>query len=379
MDSIFSRMRLAYGIVGRTFGARILPVFAGLMWANIRIAVAIGMALDPLFFPRLRTQAVRKPIVLVGNPRTGTTFLQRFMCDEKYGSGLEVYRMLYPSLVIQTVLKPFLPFLELVAPTRYHKTKAHDTSLQSVETDDVGVLFRHFDGFFLYGFFLAFDEVDHEKEFTPEVRDTSTRDFDWLETLWKRSLVAHDDETVIAKLFSLGTRSPQFFQRFPDARILYMARDPLATIPSGMSLVTGVLDNAFGFWSLPEEVKNRWFERLYSGLVELQRRFHDDWKSGRLPADQVFIVRYDRMMADFGGLMDDMHEFLGVTPTESQKQAIAKQAETQRSYKSEHQYDLAKFNLDEAKIRRDCAFFYESFLPPLAAPVAEPVKVSETA
>lgn len=379
MDSIFSRMRLAYGIVGRTFGVRLLPIFAGWMWANIRVAVAMGMALDPLFFPRLRRTEVKKPIVLVGNPRTGTTFLQRFLCDEKYGAGLEVYRMLYPSLIIQAVLKPFLPILELVAPTKYHKTKAHDTSLQSVETDDVGVLFRHFDGFFLYGFFLAFDEVDHEKEFKPEVRDTSARDFEWLDTLWRRSLVAHDSDTVIAKLFSIGTRSPQFFQRFPDARILYMARDPLATIPSGMSLVTGVLENAFGFWSLPEEVRNRWFERLYSGLVELQRRFHDDWQSGKLPADQVFIVRYDRMMSDFGGLMDDMHKFLGHTPTEAQRKAIATQAETQRSYKSEHQYDLKKFNLDEAKIRKDCAFFYDAFLPPLAAPAAEPVKVSESA
>jgi len=28
-----------------------------------------------------------------------------------------------------------------------------------------------------------FDEEDHEKAFTPEVRDTSTRDFDWLVVL----------------------------------------------------------------------------------------------------------------------------------------------------------------------------------------------------
>jgi omega-hydroxy-beta-dihydromenaquinone-9 sulfotransferase len=368
MESISSRMRLAYRVVRRTFRARIVPLFAAMMWVNIRIAVGIGMALDYVLFPRLRRTEVKKPIILVGNPRTGTTFLQRFMCDEGYGAGLEVYRMLYPSLLIQAVLKPFLPLLEAVAPTRWHKTKAHDTSLVSVETDDVGVLFRYFDGFFLYGFFLAFDEEDHEKQFTPEVRDTTGRDFDWLDTLWRRSLVAHRHDVVIAKLFSLAARVPQFLKRFPDARILYMARDPMATIPSGMSLVTGVLDNAFGFWSLPEEVKNRWFQRLYSGLVELQRRFHQDWVSGKLPRDQVFIVRYDRMMSDFDGLMDDMHKFLGHAPTEAQRKAIAAQAEKQRAYKSEHQYDLAKFKLDEATIRRDCAFFYETFLPPLSAP-----------
>ena len=45
-----------------------------------------GMALDPLFFPKLRRTKVEKPIVLVGQPRSGTTFLQRFMCDQGYGA-----------------------------------------------------------------------------------------------------------------------------------------------------------------------------------------------------------------------------------------------------------------------------------------------------
>lgn len=370
MDTIFSRMRLAYGVMARILGARILPFFAGWVWTNFRVANAIGMAIDPIVFPRLRRTEVKKPIVLVGNPRTGTTFLQRFLCDEGYGAGMEVFRMLHPSLLVQTCLKPFLPVLEMVSPAKYHSTKAHDTNLSSVETDDVGVLFRYFDGFFLYGFFLAFHEQDFQDQFKPEVRDTTGRDYDWLETLWRRSLVAHRHETVVAKLFSLGTRLPSFLAKFPDARILYMARDPLNTIPSGMSLVTGVLDNAFGFWKLPPETRTRWFKRLYAGLVELQKRFVDDWNAGKIPHDRVYVVRYDRMMSEFEVVMDEMHGFLGHTPTDAQKKAIATQAEKQRAYKSEHAYNLAKFDLDEETIRRDCASYYETFLPPLAKPEA---------
>lgn len=362
MQTTLERMSLTYRIARRQLGVRVVPLVAAWLWANIRLIGMVGMAMDTVFYPRLRAQQVKAPIVLVGNPRTGTTFLQRFLCDEGYGAGLEVYRMLYPSILVQKLLRPFLPALEAVSPARWHRTKAHDTSLVSVETDDVGVLFRYLDGFFLYGFFLAFDEEDHQRWFEPEVRDTAERDFGWLRELWRRSLVAQNSDTVIAKLFSLGTRLPAFLKAFPDAKILYMARDPLATIPSGMSLVSGVLDNAFGYSKLAPEVKQRWSERLYSGLVELQRRFTDDYVSGRLPRDQVYIVRYDRMMTDFEGLMDEIHTFLGVTPTPAQLAAIAKQGEQQRSYKSGHAYDLAKFGLDEARIRRDCAFYYETFL-----------------
>jgi hypothetical protein len=365
METLLSRMGAMRRVMARTFKVRVVPVFAGLVWLCVRTTVSFFMALDPLFFGRLRRTKVKAPIVLVGQPRSGTTFLQRFLCDQNYGAGLEIWRMLYASLTIQFFLKPILPLLEIVAPTRWHKTKAHDTSLTSVETDDAGVLLRNLDGFFLYGFFLAFDEEDHFMQFAPEVRDTSKRDFDWLNALWRRSLVAHKHDTVIAKVFSLSTRTPQFLQRFPDARILYMARDPLNTIPSVMSLVTGVLENAFGFWKLSPELKSRWFQRLYHGLVELHLRFVADWDNGTIDKNRVFIVRYDRMMADFEGMMDEMNKFLGVTPTDAQRKAIAEQGQKQRAYSSDHAYNLKKFELDETAIRRDCARFYEAFLPPL--------------
>lgn len=365
MDSQLTRMGTAYRIVRTRFGKAVLPLFAGMVYANIRFAVAIGMALDTVLFPKLRKKVVRKPIILVGNPRTGTTFLQRFLSDNGYGAGMEVYRMLYPSLTLQLFIKPILPLLEIISPAKYHSTPAHKTSLSSVETDDVGVLFRYFDGYFFYGFFLAFDDEDHMAQMDPEVRDTSDRDLAWLDELWRRSLVAHDSDTVIAKLFSLGPRIPQLLAKYPDANILYMARDPLNVIPSGMSLVSGVLDNAFGFWSAPEELRQRWLDRMYNGLVELLQRFHDHWTSGKIDKSRVYVVRYDRMMQDFEGVMDGMHSFLGIEPTEAQAAAIADRGEKQRAYKSGHKYDLAKFGLTEEKIRKDCAFFYETFLPPL--------------
>lgn len=384
METVFGRMRLAYRVSRRTFRVRVMPLFAAWMWLNIRVIVAVGQFLDPIFFPKLRRIEVKRPIVLVGNPRTGTTFLQRFLSDHGYGAGNELYRMLYASLLLQTIIRPFLPLLEAVSPARYHKTPAHDTSLDGVETDDVAILFRYFDGFFLYGFFLAFAEEELKDNFDPKFRDESQRDFDWLEAVWKRSLVGHKSDTVIAKLFSLGPRLPQFLERFPEARVLYMARDPLNTIPSGMSLVSGVLDKAFGFWSLPEEIQQRWLQRLYAGLVDLQLEFTEQWSSGKIDKDRVYVVRYDRMMADFDGMMDEMHVFLGHEPTEAQATAVAERAEKQRAYKSGHKYDLSKFGLDPDKIRADCAPFYETFLPPLegtssAAPAAEAPKVEAEA
>ena len=98
----------------------------------------------------------------------------------------------------------------------------------------------------------------------------------------------------------------------------------------------------------------------------LLQKFHEDWTGGVIDKSRVYIVRYDRMMAEFEGVMDEMCQFLGHEMTPALRATVAKQGEKQRKYESEHKYNLAKFGLDENQIRRDCAFFYDTFLPPLA-------------
>jgi len=178
MNTIFQRMGALYRILRRTFGIKVIPLFVAVFFGFVRTVVAIFMALDHVFFPKLAKTRANRPIVLVGNPRTGTTFLQRFLSDEGFGAGMELFLMLYPSLTLQKLLRPLLPLLEKVSPAKFHTTDAHQTSLSSVETDDVAVLFRYLDGFFLYGFFLSFDDEDRLPWFDPRVRDTSKRDLD---------------------------------------------------------------------------------------------------------------------------------------------------------------------------------------------------------
>lgn len=356
------RMLLVSRALSRAFGIKFIPVIA--LWAllNLRVASTITMYLDSIFFPRLHSTMINSPIVIVGNPRTGTTFLQRFLCNNKFGAGLQLYRMIYSSLILQQLIRPILPLLERVSPARFHKTTAHATDLLSIETDDVAILFRYFDGFFLYGFLLAHAEEDYFALFDPTLRDTSSRDFAWQEQLWKRSLVFTGQDRIVAKQFSTGLRMQSFLDRFPDAKILYMARDPLEVIPSTMSLVTGVMDSAFGFWDLPENLRQRYLERIYIALVSLLQRFQEDWTNGKIDQSRVYIVRYERMMSDFEGIMNEVCEFIDHAPSPDQLTQIKIAGLKQRAYKSEHQYDFEKFGLEPDRIYRDTAKFIETFL-----------------
>ena len=359
---MIKRLALTYRVIGRTFGSWVSPVFVFLLFVILRVLVAICMVLDYLFFWRLWTKKVDAPVVIVGTPRSGTTFLQRSLVKQGVGAGFELHRMLYPSLLLQALLRPFLPILERLSPARHHVAAAHETSLVSVETDDVSVFFRYLDGFFLYGFFLAWDEEERKSLVDPRLRDTSKRDFSWMESLWRRNLVAKKSDRVVAKLFTLCMRLPAFQDRFPDAKIIYMVRDPVEVVPSTLSLLSGPLQARFGFWDLDEALRARYIERLYQGIIELYRGFCDDWNAGRIRRENVFVCPYVRVNEDYEGLMSELHEFMGVQVSEEALADIRAQSSTQKTRVSKHRYSLEAFGLDGERIRRDCAFVYETFL-----------------
>ena len=360
--SICKRLFTVYTIIGKTFGQWISPLITGLLLLILRLTVFIGSIFDIIFYSKIRNGKINNPIVIVGNPRSGTTFLHHYLTSHKLGTGSQLWQMLYPSVLIQKMLRPFLPFLEKVSPTRHHSTDAHKTSLQSVETDDASILFRYLDGFFLYGFLLSWNKNNLFDWVDPKKRDTSKRDFNWLESMWLRVLVSNNEKQIIGKLFSVSANMPKFLNRFPDAKILYMVRDPLSVIPSGLSLVTGVLDKKFGFWSMPESKRQHFIDRLYNALKELLIRFENDWSSGQIDKSKVMIVKFDDMMTNFDELMNDILEFVDHSPSEELLLNIKKTALEQKAFSSKHKYNLEKFGLSEEQIKNDCKVIYDTFL-----------------
>ena len=355
------RIARVYLILGKTFNAWFSPLTSGVMVLVLRMIVGIGRIFDHVIFWGIR-KPLKDPIIIVGNPRSGTTFLHRFLIKANIGTGSQLWQMLYPSVTLQKCIKPFLPILEKISPARHHSTAAHKTSLTSVETDDVSLLFRYLDGFFLYGFFLTFDDEDLFHWVDPNITDRSSRDFSWFESMWKRNILTNKGERYIGKLFSLSSNLPAFQKRFPDAKVLYMVRDPLNVIPSGLSLVTGVLDKKFNFWSLDEKIRMRFIERLYNALIELLNRFHHDWTNNNINRENVLVVRFDIMMNDFETLMDQIINFIDIEKKDSLAKVIQDTAESQKSYKSKHKYDLEKFGLTEDRIKMDCKAIYQTFL-----------------
>ena len=344
---MFARLRLVQGIVNRTFGFSPRPIAMFSLFTFNRMFGFFARLADNLVHSGWRDTPLGSPVFIVGNPRSGTTFLHRFMVEQRVGVGFQLWQLLFPYLTARWFVRPFIPILEHISPARFHASKAHPTSLSSVETDDVLTFFRFVDGLFLYGYFLAWDETDHMPILEKQLQDNATRDFDWLRDCLKKNLMWYRSragaaggtegaERNIAKLFSMSLRPQAALAAFPEGKFLYMVRDPLNVIPSGMSLLSGVLRNALPWDRATPESRARYFERIYLGSLQLYTRFHAAYVAGEMPPERVYIVKYHRLMAEFDVVMREICAFVGQPLTPELERVIDETARSQRSRKSEH-------------------------------------------
>jgi hypothetical protein len=357
-----------YRVILKTFGPNIRPVGTFALKQAHSLINAATLAADAWLEPSFQQEKIDRPVFILGNPRSGTTFLHRFLLHTKQLAAFELWEMLFPAITARRVVGPFVDRFAPLSPARYHSSAAHETGMREVETDDAMALFRFMDGGFLWTYFLAWEDVWGSERATACFdldnlpHDQIEKHFRYMEGCWKRNLHVKGVPRIAVKASSYTLRVKTLLSRYPDCKLVYVVRDPVETIPSGMSLVTGVLENSYDmFRTTREEDRKRFFENLYQASCHTFRAFHKVWKAGEIPEKNLCIVRYQAMMEDLESTMREAIDFLEVDPHPGFWSAVREQAEKQRQRKSPHSYSLEKFGLTADRIRSDLDFVIRDF------------------
>jgi omega-hydroxy-beta-dihydromenaquinone-9 sulfotransferase len=357
-----------YRTITRNFGFTMRPVgtFSMLQLRNVIHGVTRG--LDHVLYPGFRKVPIEKPVFILGNPRSGTTFIHRFLLNTEQLCAFELWQMLLPAITARKALGGLVGKLAPFNPARYHSSDAHETSLRDVETDDAMAFFQFLDGGFVWSYYNAWEDTFGSDQAKPyfDLDNESARKkekyFRYMEGCWKRNMYIQNRPRIIVKssLFTLRVKS--LLERYPDARLIYMVRDPMATIPSGMSLLTGVLEQAYDMFNrAPKERLQRYLENLYQASKYMYSHFDEVRQQNIIPAENLRIVEYPKLMTDLGNTMEDLVDFMGLEPAPGFFDRVKKQEEKQRGRKSGHKYSLEKFGLTEKRIRKDFEFVYDTY------------------
>lgn len=135
---------------------------------------------------------------------------------------------------------------------------------------------------------------------------------------------------------------PALFSVYPDARILFIHRDPLETVPSTLSLMATLK------WMRSDVVSiDEMAPLLPMGFALLLDTIATMREDGRLPDDQFADIRYRDLMADPAATIATAYRQLGIEWSPSTATAItAYVAGKPRGSRGRHRYHLADFGLD---------------------------------
>ena len=320
-----------------------------------------GFLMDELFHRDYRRLEVNEPVFIVGNPRSGTTFLQRLLAKD--GDTFTTPRlwemMLAPSVTLRVVLQRLAAFDRGIgSPLRRFVLSAeerpqrgnvmHTVSLWSPEEDQV--LLWH-----IWSTIMIWEQsaiVDGARRYVHFDTAMSTADrrriMRFYRSCIQRHLYAHRGSAAPATHYL--SKSPAFapkidtlYSAFPDARIIYVARNPLQVVPS----YTSLLRYAWRFFGDPLgdgscrdfvlETVGHWYRYPIQRLE-------------RASPDTYMIVKFEDLTHDPVRAVHTIYDHFGFHISPAYERELEADAERARGYDSAHSYSLEETGLTREQI-----------------------------
>ncbi len=255
---------------------------ASLLTAPLRIA-------DRFQRDRLERISLDAPVFVIGHWRSGTTYLQNMLCTNPAFGHTTIYQSIIPGAAFsgRYLLKPLLARL---LPTA-RGIDGMEMTIDSPQEDEVIFTHTSVDGFYHHWYF------PHHAEFyfrrTVLFEGMSEADMTrWQRTyrlmLAKASAISGQRQLVL-KNPATTARIPMMRSMFPEARFIYLIRNPVHVFRSTMRLYQTMVNFA-QLQHIGEQELEELVFLVYREL--LQRYLHD---RPNVPANRLIEVRFEEM------------------------------------------------------------------------------------
>jgi hypothetical protein len=373
---ILSSCRNTFGI-GTWFFYYLLKIPVKLLYVHL------SLFLDNIFFPGYRRVEIKEPVFIIGHPRSGTTFLHTLLTSTEEFLVFKDWELNHPSLTIRKLLKHsrmFRILLSSISDLRFspYRLKAelkrnkegmgrriqdYKQNLELIAQEEELLFLHILDTQFLtletplgfvkqgYPEICFHDDQPHQEKSVLFFRDCL-----------RRQIYYTGRRQVLAKInFSLF-RIKTLLKVFPDAKIIYLARSPLETIPSHFSLHRRLLDRQFGLDNIPEDGLRQYFSHRYHYNILFYKYFEELMEKKIIPENQILEISYDSLKNDLRNTVNKMKSFANLRFSPELESRIDKQAAEQASYRRKHKnLTLEELNLSEEKIRSDFDFVFKRY------------------
>ena len=300
--------------------------------------------------PEILARPIKRPVVIVGPMRSGTTRLHRLLAADNRFSHMRSFETISPvprsdfDEVLAGKKRDFRPvlasrILKVARLANPRTLSIHPTGAFEPE-EELGLLVASMWG------------MKHEAQWqVPSYgrwceRQDATPAYRYLADLLR--LVGWSQQVSSIRPWILKTPQhmldlPALLEVFPDARLIFTHRDPNALVGSAASLAW----NQTILYS--DHVDARKLGREWLRKTELQvarmRQARDS-----IPRDRMIDVRYDEVERDWLGTMERVYEFLGldIAPAIPGMEDYLERSKALKRHP--HRYSLEEFGLNAGEV-----------------------------
>ena len=225
---------------------RYLYLFTFLLFFPLYILInRLFLFLEYLVVPEFEDTKIQNPIFIIGFNRSGTTFFHKFLSQSRQFTSSTAWDMIAPSILLRKLIAFFPALLSEIRLDRIEKKdKGHEVKLTEVEEDEMLFFLHKLDSKWITNNLIPWMQYDVQfKRFSHNLgRDNSENaernlnSFSFYREFCKRQTFLQKNKPILSKANPFVFRLDSLMKTFPDAKIVFIVRDPLETIPSYFSM-----------------------------------------------------------------------------------------------------------------------------------------------
>lgn len=344
-------------------------LIAFILYSSVELVTWLGFLLDEIFFRAYREVQIKEPVYIIGNPRSGTTFLQRLLArDEATFVSMRMWEMiLAPSITMRKVFwalsalddrlgRPLAKLLGMLEEGWQEDNVVHRIALRAPEEDEY-LLIHIFSTLKIWLYVAMLDEAEPYTYFDSQMpEEEKERIMTFYTRCLQRHLYAHGEREkhYLAKNPHFSPMVETLYKFYPDVRIIYLARNPMDMIPSYVSLkedewqLLGNPVEAYGSRDYILDMAKHWY------TYPLRRL-------DRAPQNSAIVVNFNDMVKDARGVVTEIYDRFGLQLTPEFDEILRQATEKARNHESEHEYSLEEIDLTREQIVSEYREIFERF------------------
>jgi hypothetical protein len=258
------------------------------------------------------------PIFIIGHWRSGTTFLHQLLVQNKTVAYLNFYQAVFPKIFLITE-KYFKPILQKIVSHRglnipYFNRIAFNWNFPCEEETALLSLNSIHSSYWAYVF-----PKNAEEWFDKKLFKQNGWTNDYLHLIKKISF-GNNGKQLILKSPSNTARIPEILTLFPEAKFIYLERDPCEIYYSHLRLWRENIKN-FALHKMSEDELDH---IIISTYCKIKKKYNND--KALIPASHLYEISYETLVRNHHEEIKKIWNYLNLHQTVDQDKVLANTA-----------------------------------------------------